>query len=127
MTKGLRNRKPFGCCNQHTATNMTETQGKPVRRDELTSLFSLCGTLSGLCIGIVAFVNASGKSPATVVDDVLASCASAFLLCIYLIAWALRTSAHHRAVVLAQVIEVLFLVTLTVMTVAGFVMVYTIW
>jgi len=34
---------------------------------------------------------------------------------------------RKRAVILTQVIELLFLATLTVMTVAGFFMVYTVW
>jgi len=106
---------------------MPRLDARPVRRDELTSLLSLCGTLAGLCIGIVAFINASGRGKDTPIDDVLATCAATFLLCIYLISWALRTRAEERAAVLTRIIEVLFLVTLTVMTVAGFFMVYTIW
>jgi hypothetical protein len=98
-----------------------------VHREELTGLLSLCGTLAGLCIGIVAFINASGKGSATLVDDVLAVCAAVFLLCIYLVVWALRTRAAKRAALLSTAIQVLFLSTLTVMTAAAFVMVYTIW
>ena len=93
----------------------------------MTSLLSLCGTLAGLCIGIVAFINASGRGKGTPIDDVLATCAAIFLFCIYLISWALRTRAERRAAVLALIVEVLFLATLTVMTIAGFFMVYTIW
>ena len=99
----------------------------PIQRDELTSLLSLSGTLAGLCIGIVAFINNSHRGAATAIDDVLAMCAATFLLCIYLITFALRTRAHKRAAVLTQIIELLFLATLTVMTVAGFFMVYTVW
>ena len=106
---------------------MTDSNTDPMRRDELTSLLSLCGNLAGLCIGIVAFINASGKGAATLVDDVLATCAATFLLCIYLIAWALRARAHKRVAMLTSVIEVLFLSTLTAMTVAGFAMVYAVW
>jgi hypothetical protein len=98
-----------------------------ISREELSSLLSLCGTLAGLCIGIVAFINASGKGSATLVDDVLAVCAAAFLLCIYLVVWALRTRAAKRAALLGTAIQFVFLSTLTVMTAAAFVMVYTIW
>jgi hypothetical protein len=106
---------------------MTDSGDTAIQRDELTGLLSLCGTLAGLCIGIVAFIIASHRGAATAIDDVLAACAATFLLCIYLIAFALRTRSHQRALLLTQIIELLFLATLTVMTAAGFFMVYTIW
>ena len=106
---------------------MSDPAETPIQRDELTSLLSLCGTLAGLCIGIVAFINGSHRGAATTIDDVLAACAATFLLCIYLITFALRTRSQKRAVLLTKIIELLFLATLTVMTVAGFFMVYTIW
>ena len=105
----------------------TDRSDRPIQRDELTSLLSLCGTLAGLCIGIVAFINASSRGAATLIDDVLATCAATFLLCIYLITFAFRTRSRKRALLLTQVVELLFLATLTVMTAAGFFMVYTIW
>ena len=106
---------------------MTHRDSDLIHREELTSLLSLCGTLAGLCIGIVAFINAAGRGAATRVDDVLAVCAATFLLCIYLIVWALRSRAPRRAAVLARSVEIFFLCALTVMTGAGFVMVYAIW
>ena len=106
---------------------MKNSGDAPIRRDELTSLLSLCGTLAGLCIGIVAFINTSHRGAATAIDDVLATCAATFLLCIYLITFALRTRSPKRAALLTRIIELLFLATLTVMTVAGFFMVYTVW
>src|SRR4051812_31801903 len=112
---------------QQTGARMNDSGNDPVRRDELTSLLSLCGTLAGLCIGIVAFINGSHRGAATAIDDVLATCAATFLLCIYLITFALRTRSERRAVLLTEIIELLFLATLTVMTIAGFFMVYTVW
>ena len=106
---------------------MTNPGDAPIQHNELTSLLSLCGTLAGLCIGIVAFINGSHRGAATAIDDVLAACAATFLLCIYLITFALRTRSQKRAALLTQIIELLFLATLTVMTVAGFFMVYTVW
>ena len=108
-------------------SGMANSDDSPSQHVELTSLLSLCGTLAGLCIGIVAFINASHRGGATAIDDVLAACAATFLLCIYLITFALRTRSHTRAALLTQIIELLFLATLTVMTVAGFFMVYTVW
>jgi hypothetical protein len=106
---------------------MPDIDDTSLQRDELTSLLSLCGTLAGLCIGIVAFINASHRGGETLIDDVLATCAAVFLLCIYLITFALRTRSGSRAALLTRVIELLFLATLTVMTIAGFFMVYTVW
>jgi len=57
----------------------------------------------------------------------LASCAATFLLCIYLITFALKTRSHKRALPLTKIIELLFLATLTVMTIAWLFMVYTVW
>ena len=106
---------------------MTDCGETPIPRDELTSLLSLSGTLAGLCIGIVAFINGSHRGAATAIDDVLAACAATFLLCICLITLALRTRSPRRAALLTEVIELLFLATLAVMTITGFLMVYTVW
>src|SRR6476620_6926593 len=112
---------------RRTGADMTTSGDIAIQRDELTSLLPLCGTLAGLCIGIVAFINATHRGAATAIDDVLAVCAATFLLCIYLITFALRTRSHKRAALLTEIIELLFLATLTVMTIAGFFMVYTVW
>lgn len=105
---------------------MTDSNTDPIRA-ELTSLLPLCGNLAGLCIGIVAFINASGKGAATTVDDALAICAATFVLCIYLITWALRAQTDRRVALLTKAIEVFFLSALTAMTLAGFAMVYAVW
>jgi hypothetical protein len=112
---------------QDHGSGVTDSGDPPDQRNELTSLLSLCGTLAGLCIGIVAFINGSHRGAATLIDDVLAACAATFLLCIYLITFALRTRDARRTALLTQTIELLFLATLTVMTIAGFFMVYTVW
>jgi len=99
------------------------------RREELLSLLSTSGSLAGLCITVVAVMNTFDKSRAnvTVVDDMLAVCAAAFLVCIYLIFWALRSPASPLAVVLIKVVDIVFLLAMTSMTVAAFLMIYTIW
>ena len=63
------------------------------RRDELLSLFSVSGGLAGLCITVVAMMNTLDRTLASVsiVDDMFGICATAFLICIYLIFWALRS------------------------------------
>jgi len=96
-------------------------------RSELLSLVSVSGTLAGLCITIVAFINTSERVRSTVVDDMLVISASAFLGCIYLIVCALRVKNPQRAARLLRLVDILFLSALSAMTFAGFVMVYSIW
>jgi hypothetical protein len=109
---------------------MTEsTESQSWAREELLSLLSVSGTLAGLCITVVAFMNTANRAQraVTVVDDMLAICAAAFLICIYLIFWALKTEHPKRASRLIKIVDGLFLSALTSMTVAAFIMVYTIW
>lgn len=100
----------------------------PARREELLSLLSTSGTLAGLCITVVAFMNTFDKSRSdvSVVDDVFAICAAVFLLCIYVSFWALKSRTPRVAAVLVTVADGLFLIALTGMTLAAFIMVYTI-
>ena len=85
-------------------------------REELLHLLSLSGTLAGLCItGVTLF------------HTVLAASALLFLLCTYAIFIALRTRRERLAVILEKVADTLFLLALTGMVVAGFVMVYAVW
>jgi len=98
-------------------------------REELLSLLSTSGSLAGLCITIVALMNTFDKARAqvTLVDDMLALCAGGFLLCIYLIFWALRARRSSLRVILIRVADGVFLLAITSMTLAAFVMIYTIW
>jgi ABC-type Fe3+-siderophore transport system permease subunit len=99
------------------------------RREELLSLLSTSGSLAGLCITIVALMNTFDKKRAdvSIVDDMLAVCAAAFLLCVYLIFWALRSQKAPVKVALIKMIDGVFLLAMTSMTIAAFVMIYTIW
>jgi hypothetical protein len=99
------------------------------RRDQILELHSSSSQLAGLCITVVALMNTFDKSLArvSIVDDIFAICAAGFLLCIYLIFWALRTSHEQTADRLIRVIDGLFVATISVMTAATFVMIYTIW
>jgi hypothetical protein len=100
-----------------------------LHREELLSLLSTSGSLAGLCITIVALMNTFDKKRAEVslVDDMLAVCAASFLLCIYLVFWALRVRRLSLGIVLIRVIDGVFLVAITSMTIAAFIMIYTIW
>ncbi|AXQ29792.1 hypothetical protein D0B54_14405 [Solimonas sp. K1W22B-7] len=97
-------------------------------RAELLHLLSVCGTLAGLSITIVAFMHGydRARSAATIVDDMLALCAALYLVCIYLIFWALRTPREALLQPLIRIIDAVFLAALTTMTVAAFVTIYTI-
>ncbi len=109
---------------------MTE-QPKPAPwvREELLHLLSVSATLAGLCVTVVALMKAFGghSGSATVVDDLFAVCALLFLASTYLIFWALKTTKPGLANLLVHVLDVVFLVALTLMTCAAFVMVYTVW
>lgn len=97
-------------------------------RDELLQLLSLSGTLAGLCITGVALFHTIGRGtlPGTLADDMLAISALFFLLCSYLIFFALRVAREDLAQRLERLVDALFLLALTGMVAAGFVMVYTV-
>jgi hypothetical protein len=97
-------------------------------REELLQLLTLAATLAGLCITGVALFHTIGRGtlPGTVADDMLAVSALLFLVCTYLIFFALRVSREALAVRLEKIVDALFLLALTGMVASGFVMVYTV-
>lgn len=99
------------------------------RREELMHLLSLSGTLAGLCItGVTLFHTLVSRTlPGTFADDTLAISSLLFLLCCYLIFFALRTRRDSLAQALEKIADILFLLALTGMVAAGFIMVYTVW
>ena len=99
------------------------------KREELLHLLSLSGTLAGLCITGVALFHTIGRStlPATFADDVLAISALFFLVSTYMIFFTLRTRREKLALILERTADALFLLALTGMVIAGFIMVYSIW
>ena len=98
-------------------------------REELLHLLSLSGTLAGLCVTVVAVMHTIGRDAftTTIIDDLFALCALLFLTCTYLIFWALRVQRSKAARLLIRIVDAVFLVSLTFMTAAGFMMVYTVW
>ena len=98
-------------------------------REELFHLLSISASLSGLCITVVALMNNFGSrnKAATIVDDMFAVCASLFLLCLYLIFFALRDKTPNNPKLLLKVIDIIFLAAITAMTIAALIMVYTVW
>lgn len=100
----------------------------PWLREELLQLLTLAGTLAGLCITGIALFHSIGRGtvPGTLADDMLAISALLFLLCTYLIFFALRVAKEVIAQRLERLVDALFLLGLTGMVGAGFVMVYTV-
>ena len=97
------------------------------QRDELLQLLSVSATLAGLCVTVVALMKTLGGATATIVDDLFALCALIFLSTTYLIFWALKSSRPTLVTMLVKVLDISFLVGLTLMTAAAFVLVYTVW
>ena len=97
-------------------------------REELLQLLTLAGTLAGLCITGVALFRSlgHGTTSGTLADDMLAITALVFLVCTYLIFFALRVARQALAQRLEKMIDALFLLGLTGMVATGFVMVYTV-
>jgi hypothetical protein len=98
-------------------------------RDELLNLLSVSGTLAGLSVTVVALMHTIGTTNFTnsIIDDLFALCALLFLTCTYLIFSALRTKRPGVARMLIRIADGVFLTALTLMTAAGFMMVYTVW
>jgi hypothetical protein len=98
-------------------------------REELLGLLSNSANLAGLCVTVVALMNTFDRSNATasMVDDLFAVCAAVFVLCTYVIFWTLRTIKGNIPVWLMRTIDGLFLAALTSMTVASFILIYTVW
>ncbi|WP_428310813.1 hypothetical protein [Hydrocarboniphaga sp.] len=97
-------------------------------KEELLNLLSISGTLSGICIGGVTLfhtMNASSRA-GTLVDDLLALCALGFLICTYLIVFALRTRARRYLPQIVKLVDGMFLLSLSGLVLAGFLMVYTV-
>ena len=97
-------------------------------RAEMLQLLSLSGTLAGLCITGVTVFHSLGRVSlqGTLADDILAISALMFLLCTYIIFFTLRTQQKSLALTLEKVVDTIFLLALTGMVTAGFMMVYKI-
>ncbi len=98
-------------------------------RTELLSVLNLSGTLAGLSVTALALLHTFNQNSTntTVVDDMLAVCSLLFLLCAYAAFWALKTRKPRLAQTLVRVTDILFLASFTLMIVATFLMVYTVW
>lgn len=98
-------------------------------RDELFHLLSISTSLSGLCITVVAMMKNFGKIDlsTTIVDEMFVICALLFLVCVYLIFFALKVRVPKLVANLLMFIDIIFLLAMTIMTFAALIMVYTVW
>lgn len=107
---------------------MSQPQRKNTwQREELLHLLTLSATLAGLCVaGVTLFHTMDVPTyKSTIADNVLAITALLFLLCTYVIFFALRTKHVEFSDMLEKVADTLFLLALTGMVASGFIMVYT--
>lgn len=97
-------------------------------RDLLLRILSISASLAGFCVAGIGLLNTQVKAEqfSSIGDDLLAFAAVLFLFSTYLSFWALRTSVESRLVLLARVIDVLFLTGLTLVVVSGLGIVYAI-
>lgn len=107
----------------------TRTPNSTWLREELLHLLSTSGTLAGLSITGVTLLHSLGKESVvqTIADDALALSSLLFLLCTCAIFMALRIQSGPLARTLEKIADALFLLALTGMVSAGFIMVYTVW
>ena len=93
----------------------------------LHSLLSTSGTLAGLSMALVGIVNlkVANTMVETLADDMFFSSSLGFLVVCYLIFFTLRRLQSKRVQYWTNLIDVLFLFSLTLLVVAGFVVLYT--
>ena len=95
-------------------------------REIMLALFSTSGTLAGISLALVGIVNlkASNIKVETLADDLFLFSSLGFLVVCYAIFFALRHVHTARLRRWANVVDVLFLSSLTLLVLAGFVVVY---
>ena len=96
-------------------------------RELLLHLLPVSASLAGLSIASLSLFHFSAHSlRETIGDDLLAFSALAFLVSCYLIFWALRTRDERRALRLGHIVDFLFLLAMTGIVAAGFIIIYSI-
>ena len=95
-------------------------------REAMLSLLSTAGTLAGIGIALIGIINTSGGgTTATIADDILLLSALGFLVVCYLIFFAVRNVSGTNTWRMLAAIDVVFLGSMTLMVLAGFIVVYT--
>lgn len=98
-------------------------------RDLLLRVLPMSASLAGFCVAGIGLLHAHSKSEAYegLGDDILGFTAVIFLACTFLAFWALRADTETRLVALSRIVDVLFLVGLTLVVVSGVGIVYAIF
>ncbi len=93
----------------------------------LLSLLSTCGTLAGISLALVGIVNIkiSNTKVESFADDMFLFSSFGFVLACYLIFFALRQINTMQLRLWTNIIDVVFLFSLTLLVIAGFMVVYT--
>jgi nitrate reductase gamma subunit len=92
----------------------------------LISLLSTSGTLAGISLALVGIVNikVANTKVETLADDMFLFSSLGFLIVCYLIFFTLRKLQSRKVQYWTNVIDVVFLLSLTLLVIAGFVVVY---
>jgi hypothetical protein len=96
-------------------------------REILLAILSNSGTLAGISLALVGIINLKPNNSKldTVADDLYIFSALGFVVVCYLVFFAMRLLQSPRISVLSRFIDALFLGSLTMLVVAGFLTVYT--
>lgn len=93
-------------------------------RDLLMSLLSTSGTLAGISIGLASMTNARADKVATIADDLFVLCAAGFLIVCWLAVAVTRNLSSPRLRRWTNALDALFLGSLTLLVICGFLVVY---
>jgi hypothetical protein len=98
-------------------------------RQLLYWLLSISASLAGFCVAGIGLLNVNPKAQSYSCpgDDILGLASVLFLICTYLAFWALRTGKESRMAFLAKIIDVFFLIALTLVVISGVGIAYTIF
>lgn len=95
-------------------------------KDILLAVLQTSGTMAGLSMALVGIINlrAANTSTETVADDLFLLSSVGFLIVCYLVFFALRRLAVPNIRVWTGLIDVLFLLSMTLLVLSGFVVLY---
>ena len=93
----------------------------------LFSLLSTSGTLAGLSLALVGIINlkVANTKVETIADDMVLLSSLGFFTVCYIIFFTLRHYQIERLLYWTKLIDVVFLSSMTLLVMAGFVVVYT--
>jgi hypothetical protein len=96
-------------------------------KEILLAILSNSGTLAGISIALVGILNIKPDTSKinALADDLFLFSALGYVIDCYLVFFAIRQLESDRLVYWARVIDVIFLVSLTLQVLAGFLTVYT--